>query len=173
MAEPTRRGGRGVAAPFLRLGCACFTARIAKTVTPRGRRRSTTRRVRRRSAAAAVLARGAGAALARQGRTCTRQTPAASDVTAHGRWKRTGRSARTYVNGRAWSGGAVFAAGMRLFRRMDCKNGDATGAAPPLLVDRGRNIECGAARHIATKRRVCVMGGLWTEKKGQTRRRKK
>src|SRR3954466_3929012 len=53
--------------------------------------------------------------------------------------------------GPPWGGGVPF------LRRTNSKSGAPTGAAPPLLVDRGRNIECGATRHIATKRRVCVM----------------
>lgn len=46
--------------------------------------------------------RGAGAALARERRACTLRTPAASDVTAHGRGKRTRTGEQT---DRRWEGG--------------------------------------------------------------------
>jgi hypothetical protein len=69
------------------------------------------------------------------------------------------------MNGRAWSGGAVFAALPRRFRGTVCKNGDATGAARSTPRRRGRNAEragCAERRYEAW---ICVMGGLWTEKK--------
>jgi len=64
---------------------------------------------------AALKPGGAGAAFAREERAHTIRTPAASDVTAHGRRKRVATTRNTTGDGRVGSGGAVFAAGPRRF----------------------------------------------------------
>ena len=90
-----------------------------------------------------------------------------------GAWlvERTGRRARRDVRGRAWSGGAVFAAAQRRAVGPLCKNGDATRAArsTPRRA-RSRRKPCrGDAR--ATKRRLRVMGGPWVETKSKSETR--